>query len=147
MGLDLHLGIDMREGPACALDLGGADALGHMDDLALEVGEIDLVIIDDAERADARCSEIKQERRAEAAGADHQHPRLQQLLLAFFADLVQHQMPGVALELRLAQFHCTPALSLNWPIRRSEPVEQRSEEHTSELQSQFHLVCRLLLEK
>src|SRR5689334_24649091 len=27
-----------------------------------------------------------------------------------------------------------------WPSRRSE-------EHTSELQSQFHLVCRLLLEK
>src|SRR5438309_9293294 len=29
----------------------------------------------------------------------------------------------------------------------SDRVEQRSEEHTSELQSQFHLVCRLLLEK
>src|SRR5689334_23712316 len=27
------------------------------------------------------------------------------------------------------------------------PRRQRSEEHTSELQSQFHLVCRLLLEK
>src|SRR6266481_7905132 len=27
------------------------------------------------------------------------------------------------------------------------PLKQRSEEHTSELQSQFHLVCRLLLEK
>src|SRR5689334_23971848 len=26
-------------------------------------------------------------------------------------------------------------------------VAERSEEHTSELQSQFHLVCRLLLEK
>src|SRR5689334_23963627 len=26
-------------------------------------------------------------------------------------------------------------------------VDERSEEHTSELQSQFHLVCRLLLEK
>src|SRR5689334_24046669 len=26
-------------------------------------------------------------------------------------------------------------------------VAKRSEEHTSELQSQFHLVCRLLLEK
>src|SRR5438309_5176473 len=26
-------------------------------------------------------------------------------------------------------------------------LTQRSEEHTSELQSQFHLVCRLLLEK
>src|SRR5689334_24095643 len=27
------------------------------------------------------------------------------------------------------------------------PIHGRSEEHTSELQSQFHLVCRLLLEK
>src|SRR5689334_24068594 len=27
------------------------------------------------------------------------------------------------------------------------PMHLRSEEHTSELQSQFHLVCRLLLEK
>src|SRR5438309_2438723 len=29
----------------------------------------------------------------------------------------------------------------------SKRGEDRSEEHTSELQSQFHLVCRLLLEK
>src|SRR5689334_23645875 len=29
----------------------------------------------------------------------------------------------------------------------SAPCPSRSEEHTSELQSQFHLVCRLLLEK
>src|SRR2546422_7067568 len=28
-----------------------------------------------------------------------------------------------------------------------ERLEQRSEEHTSELQSRLHLVCRLLLEK
>src|SRR2546422_7676434 len=30
---------------------------------------------------------------------------------------------------------------------RQEVLEQRSEEHTSELQSRLHLVCRLLLEK
>src|SRR5689334_24358374 len=30
---------------------------------------------------------------------------------------------------------------------RGEHARARSEEHTSELQSQFHLVCRLLLEK
>src|SRR5438309_8990049 len=29
----------------------------------------------------------------------------------------------------------------------ASPISTRSEEHTSELQSQFHLVCRLLLEK
>src|SRR5580693_6173015 len=31
--------------------------------------------------------------------------------------------------------------------RPAPPRRRRSEEHTSELQSQFHLVCRLLLEK
>src|SRR5438309_2537076 len=34
------------------------------------------------------------------------------------------------------------------PLRpAAPPPAPRSEEHTSELQSQFHLVCRLLLEK
>src|SRR5688572_31937034 len=33
------------------------------------------------------------------------------------------------------------------PARRSGASESRSEEHTSELQSQSNLVCRLLLEK
>src|SRR6266481_7563028 len=32
-------------------------------------------------------------------------------------------------------------------IQRVAALARRSEEHTSELQSQFHLVCRLLLEK
>src|SRR2546429_7200360 len=31
--------------------------------------------------------------------------------------------------------------------RASGPLKARSEEHTSELQSRLHLVCRLLLEK
>src|SRR5689334_23732908 len=33
------------------------------------------------------------------------------------------------------------------PIYLAYALVSRSEEHTSELQSQFHLVCRLLLEK
>src|SRR2546429_1579379 len=32
------------------------------------------------------------------------------------------------------------------PLKRG-PLKERSEEHTSELQSRLHLVCRLLLEK
>src|SRR5689334_23796972 len=35
----------------------------------------------------------------------------------------------------------------NRPRRLARSIGVRSEEHTSELQSQFHLVCRLLLEK
>src|SRR5437870_9165240 len=36
---------------------------------------------------------------------------------------------------------------LDEPEWRDAPVLRRSEEHTSELQSRGHLVCRLLLEK
>src|SRR2546430_10562321 len=40
---------------------------------------------------------------------------------------------------------------MTWPAGATMPLvcvdEQRSEEHTSELQSQSNLVCRLLLEK
>src|SRR5689334_24638265 len=40
-----------------------------------------------------------------------------------------------------------PSCELMVAIVCHELVCKRSEEHTSELQSQFHLVCRLLLEK
>src|SRR3989338_9886927 len=47
-----------------------------------------------------------------------------------------------------AQVHVGVAEFLNWPhVSPIESFDLRSEEHTSELQSQFHLVCRLLLEK
>src|SRR5687768_17884296 len=39
------------------------------------------------------------------------------------------------------------ACGLRPTIGGGQPVCQRSEEHTSELQSRLHLVCRLLLEK
>src|SRR5258708_20714861 len=46
--------------------------------------------------------------------------------------------------------HCTPttrALAGTVSRRRAFSRSRRSEEHTSELQSPDHLVCRLLLEK
>src|SRR2546427_12996404 len=47
---------------------------------------------------------------------------------------------GVVVDGNHAQFHARPALGTGRDFRRSE-------EHTSELQSQSNLVCRLLLEK
>ncbi len=70
-----------------------------MDDLALEIVEADAVAIDDADLADAGRRQIENERRAEAAGADHQHARRLQLLLALAADLLQHQLALVAFDL------------------------------------------------
>src|SRR5689334_24336293 len=46
-------------------------------------------------------------------------------------------------------FYIFPSVVLNQKQKHHSPwlSPGRSEEHTSELQSQFHLVCRLLLEK
>src|SRR5689334_24302545 len=41
----------------------------------------------------------------------------------------------------------TPTIPATPPRPPRTAAAERSEEHTSELQSQFHLVCRLLLEK
>ena len=103
MRLDRHLGIDRGERQARALDLGGADACGRVDDLALQIREIDRVVVDDAERADPGRGKIEQERRAEPARADHQHARRHQPRLPLLADLVENQVAGVALELRFGE--------------------------------------------
>src|SRR2546429_702445 len=42
---------------------------------------------------------------------------------------------------------CSGTEGLTIPRTGEETAETRSEEHTSELQSRLHLVCRLLLEK
>src|SRR2546429_4442844 len=56
---------------------------------------------------------------------------------------------GSASRLRLMFSTSTVASSTRMPTARASPpsVMIRSEEHTSELQSRLHLVCRLLLEK
>src|SRR5438552_5994964 len=53
---------------------------------------------------------------------------------------------GIPYDLFLDCIHCGLCLS-SCPTYEELKVEMRSEEHTSELQSPDHLVCRLLLEK
>src|SRR2546429_978531 len=48
-------------------------------------------------------------------------------------------------EVLVPLYHAGQLVGL-WSVRHSNPG-MRSEEHTSELQSRLHLVCRLLLEK
>ena len=74
-----------------------------MDDLALEVRVVDDVGIDDAERADARRREVERRGRAEPAGADQEHARVEQLLLPLLADLGDQDVARVAGALLRAQ--------------------------------------------
>src|SRR5690348_18219535 len=55
---------------------------------------------------------------------------------------------GDTLEACFDVHHHLLYVALGWPVPTTASAERaRSEEHTSELQSPVHLVCRLLLEK
>src|SRR6267143_5313670 len=77
-------------------------------------------------------------------------------LLFFFIFLMIRQPPRSTLFPYTTLFRSTTGSSARWlavfpTATCSSPSaaggSSRSEEHTSEVQSQFHLVCRLLLEK
>ena len=70
-----------------------------MQDLALQVAQVDDVVVDDADRADAGRREVEGRRRAEPAGADQQHLGVEQLRLPLLADLGQQEVAAVAVEL------------------------------------------------
>src|SRR2546430_11378502 len=55
--------------------------------------------------------------------------------------LLKAMVRGASFDTRLS------SLSAFWSVMPPDCTDKRSEEHTSELQSQSNLVCRLLLEK
>src|SRR3989449_9013569 len=61
------------------------------------------------------------------------------------ADLTSREIPNTYVPFRNAHFL---SLATSWAaVLGARKIFIRSEEHTSELQSRLHLVCRLLLEK
>src|SRR6185369_5862216 len=81
---------------------------GKMDNLALQVGEIDIVGIGNADGAHSGSGKIKGDRRAKTAGADDQHSAVKQLLLPLAANLFEDDMPRVAFDLGFGQHDQRP---------------------------------------
>jgi hypothetical protein len=69
----------------------------------VQVREVDPVVVHDAEPAYPRRGEVEQQRRAEPAGADDEHPRVAQAPLPHPADLRQDDLAGVAPQLGVAE--------------------------------------------
>ncbi|GAA3666778.1 hypothetical protein GCM10022376_03280 [Yimella lutea] len=70
-----------------------------MDHLTLQVAEIDLVVVDHGDRADAGSREVLQHRRAQTTCSDDEHPGVQQTALTGRADGRQGQMARVSAHL------------------------------------------------
>ncbi len=105
MALDVDLRVHVQQAFTRRVQLRAPHVLGTVDDLSLEVAVLDGVEVHQPDRAHARGGQVERGRRAEAAGADDQHPRLLELLLALEPDLRHDDVPGVAADLVCCEFH------------------------------------------
>ena len=99
VGDDVDVGVEGGQRLLRRVDLAVTDAVDVVQDLALQVRGVDLVHVDDADRADAGGGEVHRGGRAEATGTEQEHLRLEQLDLAVDADLGQQQVALVAVVL------------------------------------------------
>ena len=107
MRLDRDMRVEPRDRGRGTVDLGQAEIRCRMDDLPLQIGQRDHVIVDHAERADARRRQIHQHRRAEPARADDQHTRALERRLAGSADLAQHDVARITFQFVRGESRCT----------------------------------------
>src|SRR3989442_8485483 len=70
-----------------------------------------------------------------------------EILVRVLAEHGDHDVPPPSTELAHGAWEVRDGLDLGAALTDPLPDAVRSEEHTSELQSRPHLVCRLLLEK
>ncbi|MNS93939.1 hypothetical protein D3C72_1281400 [compost metagenome] len=94
-----NLGIDAGQGFTRRQHFRLAHTGRRVGDLALQIGQVDRVVIDEGQLADAAGGQVHGRRRAEPARADHQHMRIEQGLLAFDADLIKQDVARVAQQL------------------------------------------------
>ena len=90
-----------------------------MQHLALQVGRLHDVEVDKADAADARRREVQRDRRAEAAGPDHQGGRVEQPPLPLVADLGEQQVACVAIPLLRGEAGC------GWSVPARAPAAGR----------------------
>ncbi len=96
---DVHVRVERLDRSLRRSRLGDADSVGRVDHLALEVGGVDHVVVDDPDRADPGRGEIESGRRAEPTGAEQKDLGVQEGDLALDADLGQERVARVAVAL------------------------------------------------
>ena len=96
---DLHMRVEPRDRRGGAVDLGWPTSGVPWITWRCKFDSATRVVVDHAEQAYSGRRQIQQHRRAQSAGADHQHAGAAERRLAGAADLAQHDVPGIAFEL------------------------------------------------
>ena len=102
---DADLGIDGGKAPRGRVDLGDADDVGVEQNLALQIGQIHAVRIDQRQRPHTGCRQKLRDRVAEAADADDKRVGAREVLLRVDTELGQQNVTAVAQQLGVVHLH------------------------------------------
>ena len=95
----VDVGVERFDEEASRFGLRHPDPLGVVDHLALQIGSVDDVVVDQAEGADPGRGQIERRRRPEASGPQQEDLGVQKLQLAVDPDLGQQGVARVAVAL------------------------------------------------
>src|SRR5687768_8491488 len=93
--LDVYAGIDVAKSVARGIELRATDARRAVEYLSLQIGEIDRIEIDEADRPDSGSGQIERGGRAKATGTDEEHPRALQRALPGFPNLWEQNVAAI----------------------------------------------------
>jgi hypothetical protein len=96
---DLHVGIERVDGILSAIQLRSANVLSAVQKLALKVGQINAVKVDDAELSNARCGEVHRCWRSQPSSSYKQHFGGKQLFLSCASDVWKNYVPRISVDL------------------------------------------------
>jgi len=94
---DRHIGIECLDRRSRRVDLSRSNLIEAMDDLPLQILCIDLVHVDDPDRADTGCCEIEGNRRTEATRTEDEHPSVEQRQLPLLPHLRKQEVPLITI--------------------------------------------------
>ena len=98
MGHDRDMRVQARNGARGTVDLGDADILGPVQHLSLQIGQRNLIVIDDPQRSNPGGGKILQGRRAQTSRANDEDARRPELLLTRTANALEDDVAGVTLD-------------------------------------------------
>ena len=93
---DRDIRIDFGDTVAGRFDFGATHVADPVEDLALQVGDVDLVKVNDAQLPDTGGGQIDGGRAAQPTGANEQHLAVEEFDLPLFANVVQDRVAAVA---------------------------------------------------
>ncbi len=99
MADDVDVGIDLPETFARSVELAATDVSCAVEDLALEIGRVDLVEVDQSQCAHAGCRQIQGSRRSQATGSNERDSGLLERPLPLGPHLPQRQVTRVPRQL------------------------------------------------